>query len=87
MAGVLAAFGNMFAFKGSFQAEVRDWPVKGRVLRHGMEGHSNAFFLWCRDVVVELIYYAWFHACDSSRPSSRSQLPSVHNAQTITSVS
>ena len=45
------------------------------------------FFLWCRDVVVELIYYAWFHACDSSRPSSRSQLPSVHNAQTITSVS
>ena len=45
MAGVLAAFGNMFAFKGSFQAEVRDWPVKGRVLRHGMEGHSSGVCL------------------------------------------
>tara|TARA_B110000971_G_scaffold95699_2_gene98397 strand:- start:967 stop:1164 length:198 start_codon:yes stop_codon:yes gene_type:complete len=44
MAGVLAAFGNMFAFKGSFQAEVRDWPVKGRVLRHGMEGHTRTLF-------------------------------------------
>ena len=40
MANVLALFGNMFAFKGSFQAEVRARPP--RVSGDSRESHARS---------------------------------------------